>query len=71
MVTGGAGFISSNLAAELVKQHDVVVIEDLSSGKMENLTDLRQYDNFTFVKGSITDSDLLKRVFTDVEYVFH
>lgn len=68
IVTGGAGFIGSNLAEELSKQHNVTIIDDLSTGKMENIA---QIENINFVKGSITDFELLKKTFNDVEYIFH
>lgn len=67
-VTGGAGFIGSNLVKELLEQHDVVIIDDLSTGRMENL---RGIGGFEFINGSITDLALLKKAFDDTEFVFH
>lgn len=55
-ITGGAGFICSSLAGALVPENEVVLINDLSSGKRENLCDL----DVGFIKGSITDLELLK-----------
>ena len=37
LITGGAGFIGSNLAEELAKKHEVVIIDDLSTGRVENV----------------------------------
>jgi UDP-glucose 4-epimerase len=72
LVTGGAGFIGSNIAEELVRAaHEVVVIDNLSTSSLENLRDLRTMRNFTFVQGSITDLSLLKQVMEDVDCVFH
>jgi UDP-glucose 4-epimerase len=71
VVTGGAGFIGSNLAEELVKKHYVVVVDDLSTGRMDNIQNLIGKENFEFVKCSITDLDSLKKIFQDVDYVFH
>lgn len=68
IVTGGAGFIGSNLVDELSKQHSVTVVDDLSTGKMENIAHLKNID---FILGSITDLGLLKRAFEGAEYVFH
>ncbi|MCK4476337.1 MAG: NAD-dependent epimerase/dehydratase family protein, partial [Methanophagales archaeon] len=71
IITGGAGFIGSNLAEEVSKEKDneVIVVDDLSTGKIENL---RKFDqNINFVRGSITDLDLLKEIFKDCDYVFH
>ena len=67
LVTGGAGFIGSNLAEELAKKHEVVIIDDLSTGRVENVKDL----DVELVQGSITDPDLLKKNFRGVDYVFH
>ncbi len=70
-ITGGAGFIGSNLAEELSKEKDneIIIVDDLSTGKMENL---RKFDqNINFVRGSITDLNLLKGIFKGVDYVFH
>jgi UDP-glucose 4-epimerase len=72
VVTGGAGFIGSNLVQRLIdaKNH-VVVIDDLSTGCLENIQEFLDKKNIEFVKGSIADIDLLKVCFKDVEYVFH
>jgi len=70
VVTGGAGFIGSHIAETLVGQgHAVVVIDDLSTGHEHNLAGFR--DRLTFVKGSITDLDLLRRYFAGCDVVFH
>jgi len=68
VVTGGAGFIGSNLVEELAREHHVKVIDDLSTGHIENLDQIRGVE---FVRGSITDLDLLREVFSDVDWVFH
>ncbi|ACL17430.1 SDR family oxidoreductase [Methanosphaerula palustris] len=67
VVTGGAGFIGSNLAEELSKKHQVIVLDDLSTGREINLKGL----DVEFIKGSITDLSLVNRVFSGVDYVFH
>ncbi|MEA1905709.1 MAG: SDR family oxidoreductase [Euryarchaeota archaeon] len=67
LITGGAGFIGSNLAEELLKKHEVVIIDDLSTGRVENVENL----DVKLVRGSITDPDLLKENFRGVDYVFH
>lgn len=71
VITGGAGFIGSNIAEELSKEKDneIIIVDDLSTGKMANL---RKFDqNINLVRGSITDLNLLKVVFKGVDYVFH
>jgi UDP-glucose 4-epimerase len=67
VITGGAGFIGSNLAKSLSKDNDVLVIDDLSTGKMENLACL----DVKFLKGSLTDRMLLKEAFEGAACVFH
>lgn len=69
VITGGAGFIGSNIAEELTKDNanEVIVVDDLSTGKMENIKDL----DINFVEGSIMDLELLQETFKEVDYVFH
>jgi UDP-glucose 4-epimerase len=69
VVTGGAGFIGSNLAEELLKKHEVTVIDNLSTGRIENLDQI--IDKINFIEGSITDLDLLKAAFSGSDTVFH
>jgi nucleoside-diphosphate-sugar epimerase len=70
MVTGGAGFIGSNTVDELVKRgHSVVVLDDLSAGKEENLAEVR--NKITFIKGSITDIEVVRKAMHEAEYVLH
>jgi UDP-glucose 4-epimerase len=72
VVTGGAGFIGSHLAEELAGQgYHVVILDDLSSGTMENMAELLKKQNVEFVRGSVTDFSLIKKLFKDVQYVFH
>jgi nucleoside-diphosphate-sugar epimerase len=70
LVTGGAGFIGSNTVDELVRRgHRVVVLDDLSTGKEENLADVR--NKITFIKGSITHLEIVRQAMHDVDYVLH
>jgi UDP-glucose 4-epimerase len=69
VVTGGAGFIGSNLSEELLKKHEVTVIDNLSTGRIENLDQI--IDKINFIQGSITDLDLLKEAFSGSDTVFH
>ena len=66
-ITGGAGFIGSNLAEAFARENEIVIIDDLSSGKQENLEGI----NVRLVKGSILDLKLLKSAFQDADCVFH
>jgi nucleoside-diphosphate-sugar epimerase len=70
LVTGGAGFIGSNMVDELVRRgHDVTVLDDLSAGKEENLAGVREKIDFHI--GSITDMAAVQSACKDVEYVIH
>ncbi len=71
LITGCAGFIGSNLAEELAEENDVVILDDLSTGRIENIRGLLENDKARFIKGSITDPDLLRQSFRDIDYVFH
>jgi UDP-glucose 4-epimerase len=63
LVTGGAGFIGSNITEELLaKGYRVVVLDDLSTGKMVNILDLSESDNLKFIKGSILESGLVRSI---------
>lgn len=69
LVTGGAGFIGSNLVDALVADNEIVVVDDLSMGKVENLP---QSSNLHFFKHSITDSDFMEYLLLkwQFDYVF-
>ncbi|MGD0964018.1 MAG: SDR family oxidoreductase [Candidatus Acidiferrales bacterium] len=70
LVTGGAGFIGSNIVDELVRRgHQVAVLDDLSSGKEENLAGVRP--KIDFRAGSITDLATVQSVCRGVDYVIH
>jgi UDP-glucose 4-epimerase len=72
IVTGGAGFIGSHIAEELVdKGYHVIIIDDLSTGKLANIEPYLKKGAVEFVRGSITDLDLLQKRFKGVTYVFH
>jgi nucleoside-diphosphate-sugar epimerase len=70
LVTGGAGFIGSHLVEHLVREgHEVVVLDDLSSGRLDNLESV--LDRIEFIEGSITDLDACRAVMRRVDYVLH
>ncbi len=70
LVTGGAGFIGSNLAAALLEQGARVrIIDNLSTGYRENLEEIG--GEIDFVQASITDAEALNRAMENVEVVFH
>jgi len=69
VITGGAGFIGSNIAEVLSKDNanEVIVLDDLSTGKLANTKEMA----IKFVNGSITDLELLQTIFKDVDCVLH
>jgi UDP-glucose 4-epimerase len=70
VVTGGAGFIGCNTVDELVRRGEsVVVLDDLSAGKEENLAEIR--NKITFIKGSINDLEAVRRAMQEADYVLH
>jgi nucleoside-diphosphate-sugar epimerase len=70
LVTGGAGFIGSNTVDELVRRgHSVVVLDDLTGGKEENLAEVRS--KITLIKGSITDIEVVRKAMHEADYVIH
>lgn len=72
LVTGGAGFIGSHLCDYLTSQgHQVTVLDDLSTGSKENLTQLASASNVEFVEGSILDTALVDRLVGSCDTVFH
>jgi UDP-glucose 4-epimerase len=72
LVTGGAGFIGSHLCERLIKQgHIVTAIDNFSTGRASNLKQLEGEANFMLIEGSILDTDILKPLIENAEYVFH
>jgi len=67
IITGGAGFIGSNLAEVLSRDNEVIIVDDLSTGNDANIRGLE----IELVKGSVTDLDLLRKIFKGADYVFH
>lgn len=71
VITGGAGFIGSNLAWSLCDDNEVAVIDNLSTGRLENICSLVDDRRIEFVNGSVTDLKLLVRLFSGADVVFH
>lgn len=72
LVTGGAGFIGSNLCEALVNMgYAVRCLDNLSTGKYENIEALAERENFTFIKGDIRDMDTCTKAVQGVSYVLN
>jgi UDP-glucose 4-epimerase len=70
LVTGGAGFIGSHITEYLVQRgDDVTVLDNLNTGRKENLAKIN--DKINFVNGDIRDSKLLEKLVSDTDSVFH
>jgi len=72
LVTGGAGFIGSHLVDRLIKEgYEVVVLDNLFTGDIENITHHLESGMFCLVKGNVRSSDNVKETIRNVDAVFH
>jgi UDP-glucose 4-epimerase len=72
LITGGAGFIGSHLAERLVAGGDrVIVLDDLSTGRLDNLTALADHEWFEFVDGDVLDYTLVDKLVERSDVVYH
>ena len=72
LITGGAGFIGSHLADRLLDRGDqVVLLDDLSTGRLPNIEHLNDNSDAEFVLGSILNTDLVDKVVSRVDTIFH
>ncbi len=72
LVTGGAGFIGSHLSERLLDAgHSVLILDDLSTGRFENIGHLESRPGFELRVASVTDPDVVERCVTDCQAVFH
>jgi len=72
LVTGGAGFIGSHLTDRLVADgHKVTILDNLATGRKENLSTHLEGNHVTLIEGSILDLPLLDGLIKETEYVFH
>lgn len=72
LITGGAGFIGSHLCELLVhKGHSVVAIDNLTTGRLENIVHLLPMPGFQFVRENITNSQVLDRLTSEADLIVH
>lgn len=71
LLTGGAGFIGSHLAEELLQGHEVCVIDDLSTGSIENIQHLKGRDGFTYVIDTVLNRGLMAELIDEADVVLH
>ncbi len=72
LVTGGAGFIGSNLCESLLQNKNIVrCLDNLSTGKKENIEHLLSNSNFIFIEGDIRNLEICRKAVDNVEFVFH
>jgi UDP-glucose 4-epimerase len=72
LVTGGAGFIGSHLVELLIAQdHEVIALDNLTSGRLQNLSSVQANPKFKFFKADIRDAQALEPAFRGIDWVFH
>ena len=72
LITGGAGFIGSHLAEQLLKDgHKVTVVDNLSTGSLRNIEGLENHPKFDFTEGDICDAELIGKLTEQSNVVFH
>lgn len=70
-ITGVAGFIGSHIANDLINDFDIIGIDDLSSGKIENLSKIIQNHSFSFIHSSIQNCKNLDEIYQQSELIIH
>ena len=72
LITGGAGFIGSHLSEALLSQgHEVMVLDDLSTGNVDNIAHLLANPRFTFTIGSVTNEPVVAELMDKADMAFH
>ena len=72
LITGGAGFIGSHLCEALLeKKNDVMIIDDLSTGRLENIDPFRGDSHFSFAIETITNESVMDRLVSECDIICH
>ena len=72
LVTGGCGFIGSHLAEQLLEQgHEVVIVDNLSCGRLANIATFKKHPNLRVLTANIVDREQIASAFFNVDWVFH
>jgi len=69
LITGGAGWIGSEIAKKLYKDNSIIVVDNLTHNSIQNLKPI--ISNITFIKGDITNSKLIDSITKKVDFIFH
>src|SRR3989338_9016002 len=71
LVTGGAGCIGSEVVKELIKNHEVTILDNFSSGKTEHVEEFADNDGFNLIEGDVLDAETLENATKGKDIVFH
>jgi len=72
IVTGGAGFIGSHIVDRMLKEgYEVSVVDDLSQGRLDNISQYLNDENFKFIKADIRDSERINTIVKDADAILH
>lgn len=72
LITGGAGFIGSHLTDALIKEgHEITVLDNLTTGRYDNIAKHEREKEFCFIHGSILDEPLVDRLVKECDAIFH
>lgn len=74
LITGGAGFIGSNLAATLLRDEKITlvrVLDNLATGSLDNINELTSHPRFEFINGDIRDFNSCSQACEDIDYISH
>lgn len=72
LITGGAGFIGSHLADQLVMdEHEVILLDNLSTGNKQNISHLMNNSKVKFVEGSVLDEGLMDKLASEADQIYH